>query len=111
MKKLFAIIFLTLFWNGNGNAKVIKLVCTDPTDTSLPLSIQIMTDPVKMGAIGNLSTKLQVSDVQYTLSYDGGISWWVGINRMDGAFNARLKMGNGETIRWKGYCKKNVPKF
>ena len=112
MKKLLAIIFLTVFWNGNVNAKAFKLVCTDSIDTTVPLSIQIMTGDINMGSIGSLITELKVSEAQYILTHEeAGNSWWVGINRIDGAFNATLKFSDGETIRWKGYCKKNVPKF
>lgn len=87
---------------------VIRLVCNDTNDPSLPLSINIHN---KLGMVGATLVKLEKTDVMYILSKkDETVDLYGIIQRNDGRFSMSIKMA-GETMEWNGFCKKNEPLF
>ena len=93
--------------------KVIKLVCNDTTDPSLPLSIEIHNyDGIQLGRIGKTIVDLTVNDVMYTLEKKDDVSDIFGtIQRNDGRFSLDMKIGKGTSWKYRGFCKINNPKF
>ena len=88
---------------------VIKLVCNDTLDPSLPLAIYINN---KLGMIGSTLVKVERTAVLYRLTKKDEMVDIDGIiQRNDGRFNMSIKIGVGEPMEWKGFCKKNEPKF
>jgi hypothetical protein len=88
---------------------VIKLVCNDTKDPSLPLSIYIYNN---LGMVGSMLIKLEKTDVMYILSKkDETVELDGIIQRNDGRFSMSIKIGKGEAMEWRGFCKKNEPKF
>ena len=88
---------------------VIRLVCNDTKDPSLPLSIYIHN---KLGMVGSTLVKLEKTDVMYILTKkDETVDLYGIIQRNDGRFSMSIKVGKGEAMEWRGYCKKNEPLF
>jgi hypothetical protein len=116
MKKLFStIMVLGLLLSGNASAegKGIKLVCNDTKDPSLPLSVEIHNyGSVRLAQVGDLLVDLKVSDVMYTLILkDEKVDIFGTILRNDGTFKMDLKIGAGDPLLYRGFCKKNKPLF
>ena len=88
---------------------VIKLVCNDTLDPSLPLAIYINN---KLGMIGSTIVKVEKTAVLYRLTKKDEMVDIDGIiQRNDGRFNMSIKIGVGEPMKWNGFCEKNEPKF
>ena len=115
MNKFIFIIILTFLFNSiaNSESKGIKLVCNDTKDPSLPLSVEIHNyGSVRLAQVGDLLVDLKVSDVMYTLILkDEKVDIFGTILRNDGTFKMDLKIGSGDPLLYRGFCKKNKPLF